>query len=226
MAGSGTGVRGRHARARARRARSGRRRGTRLRALLAGGLVLGIGATVTVASWNDSEYASATFTSSVFDTESSVQGAAYADNVSAPGPVVTFSGAGLSPGVSRYLSVNIRSKTNSVAGAAVLSGAVVTGTDAATLGSALRYRVVRGDTACTAAAFTAAATYVVGTPTVSRVLTGAQEPGVSNLLAAAPSTGPGAATGFCFEVTLPAGADNALQGKAAGATWLFTATSE
>lgn len=194
--------------------------------MLAGGLVLGIGATATVASWNDSEHASATFTSSTFDTESSVQGAAYADNSASPGPVVTFSGAGLSPGTSRYLSVNIRSKANSLAGTAALSGAEVSGADAATLGAALRYRVVRGNASCAAAAFTAAANYVVGTSAVSRALTGAQEAGVSNVLAAAPGTGPGAATGFCFEVTLPAGAPNSLQGKAAVATWLFTATSE
>ena len=46
-----------------------------------------------------------------------------------------------------------------------------------------------------------------------------------NALAAATSAAPGAATGFCFEVTLPAGASNTLQGKTATATWQFVTTS-
>lgn len=204
-----------------------RRISLRLRAVLAGGLVLGVGATVTVASWNDSEYAKGSFTTSVFDTESNVQSGGYADNSTAPGPTVTFTGAGFSPGVSEYFNDLIRTKVNSTAGTAVLEAATLGGTDAATLGAALVYRVVRTTGTCDAAAFTVSHSpvFVVGAAATFRALTVGQETGVTNTLAAATATLPGAPTGFCFEVTLPANADNSLQGKTATATWQFVATS-
>lgn len=193
--------------------------------MLAGGLVIGVGATVTLASWNDSEYASGTFTTSEFDTESNVQAAGYADNNTSPGPTVTFSGAGFSPSVSEYFNVLMRTKVNSTAGTAVLNGAILSGTDAATLGAALVYRVVSTTGTCDAAAFTGSPAYVVGASATFRALTLGQETGVTNTLAAATPTVPGAATGSCFEVTLPAGAASSLQGKTATATWQFVATS-
>jgi len=197
----------------------------RLRALLSGGLVLGLGAVATLASWNDSEYTRATLTSSVFNTESSVNGLAYADNATSPGPIVTFAGAGFSPSTSVYLPVLIRSKATSVAGTVVLEAPVVGGADALTLGAAFVYRVVRTTGTCDATAFTAGSTYVVGTNSLSRAFTLGQEVGVVNTLGAGAPAAPGAVTGFCFQITLPAGADNSLQGKAATATWHFAATS-
>jgi predicted ribosomally synthesized peptide with SipW-like signal peptide len=193
--------------------------------VLAGGLVLGVGATVTLASWNDSEFAKGSFTTSVFDTESNVQGGGYADNSTSPGPTVTFSGSGFSPGVSQYFSDLIRTKANSTAGTLVLGAATLGGTDAATLGAALVYRVVRTTGTCNAAAFTGSPAFVVGAGATFRALTVGQETGVTNTLAAATGSAPGDPTGFCFEVTLPAGAANSLQGKAATATWQFVATS-
>lgn len=187
--------------------------------------MLGAGATVTLASWNDSEYATGSFTTSVFDTESDVQGGGYADNSTAPGPTVTFSGAGFSPGVSEYFPVLIRTKVNSVAGTVVLDAATLSGTDAATLGAALVYRVVLTTGTCDATAFTGSPVFIVGAATTYRALTVGQETGVTNTLAAATATLPGAPTGFCFEVTLPSNAANSLQGKTATATWQFVATS-
>ncbi|MDR2320511.1 MAG: SipW-dependent-type signal peptide-containing protein, partial [Microbacterium sp.] len=54
-----------------------RRRGLalrRIRAVLAGGLVLGVGATVTLASWNDGEYATGTSTAGTFDVVGGIIG--------------------------------------------------------------------------------------------------------------------------------------------------------
>lgn len=205
---------------------AGRRRiSLRLRAVLAGGLVLGVGATVTLASWNDSEYATGSFTTSVFNTESNVQSGGYADNSTAPGPTVTFAGAGFSPGVSEYFNDLIRTKVNSTAGTAMLEAATLGGTDAATLGAALVYRVVRTTGTCNAAAFTGSPVFVVGAGATFRALTVGQETGVTNTLTAATGSAPGDPTGFCFEVTLPAGTANSLQGKAATATWQFVTTS-
>ncbi|MFP7761554.1 SipW-dependent-type signal peptide-containing protein [Marisediminicola sp. LYQ85] len=45
------------------------RRGPRARAVLAGGLVLGVGAAITLAAWNDSEFATGVFTSGSFNLE-------------------------------------------------------------------------------------------------------------------------------------------------------------
>ena len=202
-----------------------RRFSLRLRAVLAGGLVFGVGGTVTLASWNDSEYASGSFMASVFSTESAVQGGGYADNSTAPGPTVTFSGAGFSPGVSGYFPVLIRTKANSVAGTVVLDAATLGGADAATLGVAFVYRVVRTTGTCDATAFTGSPIFVVGAAATYRALTVGQEAGVTNMLVAATATLPAVPTGFCFEVTLPANAANSLQGKSATATWQFVATS-
>jgi len=49
---------GRHTAAQSRRAGTGFRR---LRAVLAGGLVLGVGAALTLAAWNDAEFATGSF---------------------------------------------------------------------------------------------------------------------------------------------------------------------
>ncbi|UAJ78814.1 hypothetical protein IT072_16515 [Leifsonia sp. ZF2019] len=199
-------------------------RALRLRAVLASGLVLGVGAAVTLASWTDNEFATGAFQTSVFNTQSSVNGGAYTDNSVSPGATFTVAGP-FAPGVSSYLPVLIQTTANSVAGTTVLNGAVLGGSDAATLGAALVYRVVRTTATCNAAAFTGSPAFVVGAAGTTRALTAGQETGVTNPLAAATSSSPGAATGFCFEVTLPAGAANSLQGKTATATWQFVSTS-
>jgi predicted ribosomally synthesized peptide with SipW-like signal peptide len=197
----------------------------RIRVVLASGLILGVSATLTLASWNDAEFASGAFTASLFGTESNVQGAGYANNGTSPGPTVTFSGAGFTPAATTYFPVLIRTTTGSVAGTATLAGASLGGTDAATLGVALVYRVVRTTGTCDLTAFAGTPTFVVGASATFRALTTGQESGVTNTLAAATLLDPGTPTGFCFEITLPAGADGSLQGKTSTATWQFTATS-
>jgi len=204
--------------------RSRTRARQRVRALLAAGLVLGAGATATSASWTDVEYGTGSFASSVFATESSVNGSTYAANASAPGATATVSGP-FAPGVSAYFPVLVRTTAASIGGTVSVGGATLGGPDATTLGAALVYRVVRTTGTCGAAAFTGSPVFVVGAAAVSRPLTTAQEVGVTNSLAAAGTAAPGTPTGFCFEITLPAGAPNSLQGKAATATWPLQATS-
>jgi len=187
-------------------------------------LVLGAGAATTLASWTDVEYGTGSFTSARFATESSVNGGAYADNSAAPGGTVTVAGP-FAPGVSAYIPVLIRTKPGSVAGTVSLGGATLGGTDASTLGAALVYRVVRTTGTCAASAFAGSPTFVVGAAGTTRALTAGQETGVVSTLAAATPTVAGTPTGFCFEVTLPTGAANSLQGRSASATWPFTAVS-
>ncbi|MFE7845000.1 SipW-dependent-type signal peptide-containing protein [Microbacterium sp. NPDC057407] len=52
----------------------------RISALLAGGLVLGVGAAVTLAAWNDSEFATSDFAAGTFEFEGSTDGATWADH--------------------------------------------------------------------------------------------------------------------------------------------------
>ena len=79
-------------------ASTGRRRKTM--AVIAGGLVLGVGAAITLAAWNDSEFATGSFGSGSFDLEGSTDGAAFSSDPVAPGKTLTFvlDADALSPG--------------------------------------------------------------------------------------------------------------------------------
>ena len=214
-----------------RAAKTGRRViALRVRALLAGALVLGLGSSVTLASWTDSDFATGSFGASVFQTESNATkpydaSAAWNTSDVPPGAALVFDAVSMSPGTSVYAPFAIRTKAGSVAGEVVLGAPSVasSGTGDAELGAALRYRVVRPAT-CEASSFTGSPSFVVG-GVAAEPLTSGQAAGVVNPLPGATATQPGVPTQFCFEVTLPAGASNALQGQTATATWQFTATS-
>ena len=63
-----------------------RKRAGIVRAILAGGLVLGVGAAVTLAAWNDSEFATGTFGAGSFNLEGQETIAAgFSDHETAPG---------------------------------------------------------------------------------------------------------------------------------------------
>lgn len=185
---------------------------------------------MTLASWTDSDFSRGSFGASVFVTESNVTKpydalGLWATNDVSPGAALVFNATSMSPGTVVYAPFAIRTKATSVAGEVVLGVPMVTssGTGNADLGAALRYRVVRS-ASCDASVFTGTPAFVVGSDG-AKPFTSGQAAGVVNHLAAASATLPGTPTQFCFEVTLPAGANNALQGQTATATWQFTATS-
>lgn len=64
-------------------ATTGNRKFTKARALLAGGLVLGVGAAVTLAAWNDSEFATGTFEAGTFGIEGAADGGTFAEHTAA-----------------------------------------------------------------------------------------------------------------------------------------------
>lgn len=66
-------------------------RSRRARAILAGGLVLGVGAAITLAAWNDSEFATGTFSSGLFNLEGSIDGVTFGENPVGAPAAVTFS---------------------------------------------------------------------------------------------------------------------------------------
>jgi len=195
----------------------------KLRAVLAGGLVVGIGVTVTLASWVDREFGSASFTASTFDTESTsaATSTGWASNASAPGAALTFNATAMSPGTLQYATLNVRTTAGtSVPGTIVLTSATTTGT----LPAVLEYRLVRTattSTACNAAAFTGS-TYIAGAATPT-YLAPTTVPGVavSSTLAAA-----GGEIRYCFEVRMQTTAATSYQGATGTITWQFAATSD
>jgi predicted ribosomally synthesized peptide with SipW-like signal peptide len=192
-------------------------------AVLAGGLALGLGSTSTLAAWTDSEIGQGSFTTSVFDTQSSTDGVSYTDN-NGGGATLAFPATGMSPSTTRYATFFVRTKPGSSSGSMTLSGATYTppGSDEATvLGAALRYRVVSTTGTCAAAAFTGSPVWVVG-PTAQTLST----PGsVAVALAGATASTPGTPSGLCFEVSLPSSAATTLQGASSTAVWQIVATS-
>jgi predicted ribosomally synthesized peptide with SipW-like signal peptide len=182
--------------------------------MLAGGLVLGVGATVTLAAWNDAETAAGQFGASVFATESRGSGdAGFGDHGTAPASL-TFSGGAMSPGSLRYVWLDVRTTAATTVGGTAVLSAVATTNDSG-IASALRYKVVAiaGGASCDAAAIGSAPQ-----------LTMSQVPSAPALGATLAAAG-GSTARFCFEVQLPAGSPSSLQGKSATFTWTVTSTS-
>nr|WP_210418359.1 SipW-dependent-type signal peptide-containing protein [Ruania zhangjianzhongii] len=200
----------------------GRSRWLRLRALLAGGLVLGVGGAVTLAAWNDSEYASSTVTASTFGIEGSVNGGGWSEHESADGAAqLEFDPALplISPGQSGFLQFSVRTTADATAGGAVsLQTPSLAGS--AALQAALEYavRVVPDGSACDAALFENGGASVIvpnGTALDAAVPENASE--------LAPEAGN--AVDYCVRISMVAGAGNDVQGESATATWQFLAES-
>ncbi len=211
-------------------------------ALLAGGIVLGLGATATLAVWTDNEWVFGGVDStnngivtSAFDIEqnrtlSAATGwdehdlEANAANISFTGPALA-----LTPGDEVYTHVSIRTTvTNpaSVGGTLLLQPAHTAlaphPASSTTLWNALRVRAVvtTGTTmTCSLANFTVGATYVLGGPSTFALM--GDVPTASQTLLA---TG-GNQQNYCFEITLPDGSPSTLQGLGVTPVWEFRAES-
>lgn len=201
--------------------REGRKlRFRRIRAVLAGGLVLGVGAATTLAAWTDSEHGTATFTAGRFDIVGSTDGATFSQHPTAPGAILQFSlpatANAMTPGDTVYTLYSVKTLApNSMAGLVQLKS---NSANNAGLGTYLTYRVrTISQLPCNATNFG----------------TGTDVPGLSAsvpLTASATAAQPIAANGtsqvnYCFAATLPTGTPNAAQGTSLTATWEFAATS-
>lgn len=204
-----------------------RRIGLKIRAILAGGLALGVGATVTLAAWNDSVYATTTVTASTFNIVGNMSGQTGGTTFNEhdltagnPAGVVTYSPAitGISPGTVSFGTVAIRTTSATNVGGAVLlqPGSTGTGTLASTLTVAVR--AYASTTTCNQDVFT----NNVGASIVASQLFSAAIPtnAAQTLNAAAGNT-----ITFCVRIELPVGAPSTLQGGTATTTWQFLATS-
>lgn len=101
-------------------------------AVLAGGVVLGVGAAVTLAVWNDSEFAGANFASGTFIFQGSTDGSVFEDHPDKSGAAaLTFSTGfdALAPGSVVYAPFALRLDATSSVGATITETAPkVTGT--------------------------------------------------------------------------------------------------
>lgn len=168
----------------------------KVRAALSGGLVFGLAAGLTVASWTDAERVGATFTASSFDLQTSVQAGAY--TTVTPVTPVPVPVTGLYPGLLGYVSLRVKTVAGSTAGTVTFTATA----NSTGLAAVLRYRIVRTALACTAAVFDGSQPFVVGSsaPAYQQVnanLVGSVgSPVVANA---------GTEVGFCIELGMPLG---------------------
>ncbi|GAA4486197.1 SipW-dependent-type signal peptide-containing protein [Microbacterium panaciterrae] len=193
----------------------------RVRAVLAGGLVLGVGATMTLASWNDSEFATGTFTAGRFDVVGSVNGTNFASHATAGTAIAMVfaqaaDAAALAPGKTVYALFSVKTVNPSVAGTVKLTASTYA---AGTLADYLTY----GVKTVTAAQCATAADYAAA-GSVSVVADGS----VLSTSAATSQTltaNGGNQVNYCFAITMPAATGNGAQGLPLTQTWQFAATS-
>jgi predicted ribosomally synthesized peptide with SipW-like signal peptide len=190
--------------------------GRRLRAILAGGLVLGIGAAVTLAAWNDSEFATGTFSAGTFNLLGSTNGTVWTDHPLAGSAATlpfTLAPTQMAPGDVVYAPFAIeldQSTTNS--GTVTISAPSTTG-----VVTNLTYTLIQPAAFGCAAGTTGTTLVTAGTAvgTVAGTLT-------FSLVKGTPPTTAGAPAFLCFIVTAGAGI---LQGQTGTATWQFSAAS-
>jgi predicted ribosomally synthesized peptide with SipW-like signal peptide len=194
-----------------------------VRTLLAGGLVLGAGAAVTVAAWTAQDSTVSGFVATRFGTESTVNGGAtWSDNSTTPA-TLSLSTAALMPGDATAASFGIHATGGSVSGTESLqTSSGVAGASA----PSLQYRVYRASSsACSATSTPAAGSdWIVG-DSAGWVALSSTVPANGTPLAAGGAGAPGAPLWFCFQVRLSTDAPNSVQASSAQATWRFLGTS-
>lgn len=202
-----------------------RRHWRQARALLAGGIVLGLGASATVAAWTDNVQASGQFIAGEFNIELNVDGLDV-DGEWSTDRAMTFDTAAMYPGAVAHAPVLVRTSPDThTAGELTLSGEGIA--DNSEIAEALKYRVVARSApamgpapTCDASTFSSA-DFVIGDSAggvpmdTAHVATGTQE---------APAAG-AAIVAYCFEVRLATDAADAVQGDATDHTWTWNANS-
>ncbi|UWF76725.1 MULTISPECIES: SipW-dependent-type signal peptide-containing protein [Microbacterium] len=194
-------------------------------AVLAGGLVLGVGAAVTLAAWNDSEFATGTFTAGSFNLEGSTTGrfnASYGDHNVDNGDAAASlvfqlpeTAAAMSPGDVVYAPFWVRLDETTTNDATLVPDGTTAGTGGNEANLSYTVRAIAPAATCDA---TAAGTLIASGSTLSAQTGATSVPLTKGAAAGAPGT----AVQLCFAVTAGEGI---TQGASATATWKFTATS-
>lgn len=183
--------------------------------------MLGVGGAVTLAAWNDSEYATGTFTAGTFNMQGSIDGTAFADHATTGTAVTlpfTVAPTNLSPNTTVYSPFAVRLAVGTTTGASVAVQAV---TNTGVVTNLTYTLVTTGSITCSAATITAAAGPAILVP-AGTALTSVATQSTFTLAQGANATTPGATQFLCFAVTAGAGL---AQGQSGTATWQFLATS-
>ncbi|MCU1567197.1 MAG: hypothetical protein JWQ56_2134 [Pseudarthrobacter sp.] len=186
----------------------------KVRAILAGGLVLGIGAAVTLAAWNDSEFAKGTFTAGAFNLEGSTDGTSFAEHATSSAPAslgFTANTANLSPGDEVEAPFAVR-----LDAASSINALVTVSTQGSTESlTGLTYSLTQSDG------------FGCGEPvSVTHVAAGqalGTTPSLTFPLSAGAGTNPGAAVNLCFRITAD---DDLVRSQTGTTTWEFAAQSQ
>ena len=191
-----------------------RTRSTRIRAILAGGLVLGLGAAVTLAAWNDSEFASGAFATGSFDMRGSLNGTTFANHASsgAGAAALSFSvnPSTLTPGDTVYAPYAVRLMANTALDANVALSMTTTGSVAN-----LSYTIISPSSwGCSSS--------TTGTSVVTSTAVGTTPTGTVFTLPQGTGGADGTLTYLCFAVTAGAGI---AQNQSGTVTWDLTAQS-
>ena len=190
----------------------------KIAAVLAGGLVLGVGTTATLAAWTDEEHATETFKAGTFSIVGSTNGADFSDHPTTPGAALDFTvtPTALVPGTTSYALYSVKTAAGSVSGSVQLTADADNDTG---LGKYLLYGVrTLTDPICDADTFADVTSVdIVGSGNELTV-------GSNRKLDLEPN---GASTiNYCFAVTLPTTALNEAQGTTLTGRWVFAATAE
>ncbi|MBL3699094.1 acyl-CoA dehydrogenase [Leucobacter luti] len=206
--------------------------------MAAGILVVGVGATYTLASWNDAEWVwggadgDPNVGTSSFNVQQNASApfttTGWGDFETNPGDELTFTAGSLTltPGDTIYAPVALQTSADSVAGTVQLQGAVaatgITVSDTGgSLWSAIRATVHTATGATPPAACTAAGAGNAGWTTL---VTNAPLNTVGNATQTLAADA-GSVQHYCFALTLPAGSPDTLQGRTIAPAWEFAATS-
>lgn len=191
----------------------------KVRAVLAGGLVLGVGAAITLAAWNDSEFATGTFTAGQFNLEGSeTDGTTFTEHATSDTAATLGFTAPLAGNLSPTDVVYAPFAVRLAAGTTSPANVVVSADSSTGTVTNLTYTLVSTATwGCDAAAVSAGTVLV---PAATPVATVPGTPGFT-LAAGTPTSDPGAAQNLCFAIT----AGNVDQGQTGTVTWEFAATS-
>lgn len=190
-----------------------RRKGI-VRAILAGGLVLGVGAAVTLAAWNDSEFATGIFGAGSFNLEGQeTAGGGFTDHETAPGAALTFEvePLNLAPADVVYAPFAVRLDADTTTDALVTVSSVGSGANAGNL----TYEII------TTTAFGCDAD-TTGDPLVPAGTATTTADSATFDLTQGAAAAAGDPVNLCLIVTAGAGL---VEGAAATVTWEFAAES-
>jgi len=201
---------------------AGNVRSRKIRALLASGLVLGVGATLTLSSWNDSEYVGGELQAGSFGIEGSPTGqdGTYRSSTDGPSHALTFEpeAGQMYPGYTTYALFSVRAQSGSLGGTIQVQPPQWDRENTASLGQYLDYGIsVVDGTVCDESAFEASTEPVVGSGTS---LSNSEPAATEQNLAA-----DGTPVNYCIELTLHADASSDAQGQSVTPQWQFLGTS-